>query len=123
MTRRLGGFEGSAWIVGGLVAAGGLLLLVFICGIAMPELVDGRFRTYKQFYHDIEIGMTREQVFEVMEKRYAANPARQRPKIMGDTPERLGFFMNPEKSREPNCEGIFLAIKDGKVIRKQYSMD
>lgn len=88
-----------------------------------PELVDGRFRTYKKFYSDIQIGMTREQVLSAMERRYPADGLRKRPKIMDDTSTRLGFFMNPETSREPNCEGIFLTLQDGHVTQKQYSAD
>jgi hypothetical protein len=68
-----------------------------------PWLVDSRFRTYRAFYRELEIGMTREQVLAAMERRYPADGPRKRPTIMDDTPRRLGFFMNPEASREPNC--------------------
>jgi hypothetical protein len=40
-----------------------------------------------------------------------------------DTPDGLGFFMNPEASREPNCEGIFLRLEQGRVTKKTYSPD
>src|SRR5438309_9213392 len=69
-----------------------------------PELVDGRFRTYKAFYRDIQIGMTRDEVFVALDRRYPKSGRRQRPKVMDDTANSLGFFMNPETSREPNCE-------------------
>src|SRR5947208_16535392 len=88
-----------------------------------PELVDGRFRTYKAFYGDIKVGMTHDQVIAAMEARYPKNGKRQRPKIMSDTAEQLGFFMNPETSREPNCEGIFLTLTNGCVVSKTYSPD
>jgi hypothetical protein len=88
-----------------------------------PELVDGRFRTYKEFYRDIEVGMTCEQVLAAMEERYPANGPRKRPMIIGDTPQSLDFFMNPETSREPNCEGIFLMLEAGRVTRMSYSAD
>jgi hypothetical protein len=88
-----------------------------------PELVDGRFRAYKAFYADIKVGMTRDQVIAAMEKRYPKNGKRQRPTIIGDTPEALGFFMNPETSREPNCEGIFLSLTNSHVVSKTYSPD
>ena len=88
-----------------------------------PELVDGRFRTYKAFYSDIQIGMTRDDVFAVLDRLYPKEGARQRPKVMGDTPDSLGFFMNPETSREPNCEGIFLKLENGRVKSKDYSPD
>jgi hypothetical protein len=88
-----------------------------------PVLIDGRLRTYKRFYGDIHVGMTREQVLAAMEVRYPTNGPRKRPKIMNDTPDSLGFFMNPETSREPNCEGIFLTLEAGRVTFKVYSAD
>jgi hypothetical protein len=88
-----------------------------------PELIDGRFRTYKAFYDDIKVGMTRDQVITAMEARYPQNGKRRRPKIMQDELGRLGFFMNPETSREPNCEGIFLSLTNGCVASKDYSAD
>jgi hypothetical protein len=106
-----------------------VLALVFLAPAAYvfqafhPELVDGRFRTYKAFYRDIQLGMTREQVFAAFEHRYPQGGPRQRPKLMQDEPGRLGFFMNSETSREPNCEGIFLTLEHGRVTRKDYSPD
>ncbi|MCB1092454.1 MAG: hypothetical protein KDL87_13035 [Verrucomicrobiae bacterium] len=88
-----------------------------------PELVDARHRAYKSFYHELQIGMTREEVIASLEKHYPAGGARQRPTIMRDTAEELGFFMNPEQSHEPNCEGIFLDLAQGHVTRKRYSRD
>jgi hypothetical protein len=88
-----------------------------------PELIDGRYRTYKAFYGDIKVGMTRDQVIAAMQGRYPQNGKRQRPKIMDDEADRLGFFMNPETSREPNCEGIFLGLTNGCVVSKTYSPD
>ena len=100
------------------IAPAGYVFLAF-----HPELVDGRFRTYKRFYHDIQVGMTREQVLAAMEQRYPTNGARLRPKIMNDSADGLGFFMNPETSREPNCEGIFLTLEAGRVTKVVYSAD
>lgn len=100
------------------IAPAGYLFLAF-----RPEVVDGRFRTYKAFYRDIQVGMTREQVLAAMDRRYPADGPRKRPKIMDDTPESLGFFMNPETSREPNCEGIFLTLERGRVTKIVYSAD
>ena len=106
-----------------------VLALVFIAPAGYvflaihPELVDGPFRTYKRFYRDVQVGMTREQVLAVMEQRYPTNGPRKRPKILNDTPEGLGFFMNPETSREPNCEGIFLRLEAGRVTKIEYSAD
>jgi hypothetical protein len=114
---------------GFLVVVMVLLTLVFIAPAGYlflafhPELIDGRFRTYKRFYGDIQVGMTREQVLAAMEVRYPTNGPRKRPKILNDTPEGLGFFMNPEKSTEPNCEGVFLTLEAGRVATKVYSED
>ena len=118
-----------------IVRSGGvralMIVLAFVCLLPSayvflafhPELVDGRFRTYKTFYHDIQVGMTREQVLAAMDRRYPADGPRKRPKIMDDTPTSLGFFMNPETSREPNCEGIFLTLEGGCVTKIVYSPD
>ena len=95
----------------------------YLFSVFHPELVDGRFRTYKAFYGDIQIGMTRDEVFAALDRRYPKSGARQRPKVMEDTADRLGFFMNPETSREPNCEGIFLKVEKGRVKSKVYSPD
>ena len=110
------------WLMVGLA----LLFLVpagYVFVVFHPELVDGRFRTYKAFYRDIQLGMTREQVFAALEHRYPKGGPRQRPKVMQDQPDNLGFFMNPETSPEPNCEGIFVTLEHGRVTRKEYSAD
>lgn len=105
------------------------LALVFLVPAAYmllasrPEVIDGRFKTYKEFYRDIQIGMTKEEVFAALDRRYPKAGPRQRPKMIDETPESLGFFMNPETSREPNCEGIFLTLEKGRVVRKDYSRD
>ena len=88
-----------------------------------PGLVDGRYRTYKAFYRDIRIGMTRDEVFAVLDSDYPAGGARQKPKVVNDAPGQLAFFMNPETQREPNCEGIFLTLTHGRVSGKTYSAD
>jgi hypothetical protein len=106
-----------------------VLALVFIAPTGYvylafhPELVDGRFRTYKRFYRDIQVGMTRDQVLTAMEQRYPTNGPRKLPTILNDTPEGLSFFMNPETAREPNCEGIFLTLETGRVTKIVYSAD
>lgn len=100
-----------------------LLPAAYVFVAMNPWLVDSRFRTYRAFYRDIRIGMTREQVLSAMERRYPAGGPRQRPNLMNDEPGSLGFFMNPETSREPNCEGIFLGLGQGRVTNKVYSAD
>ena len=106
-----------------------VLALVFIAPAAYvllafyPELVDSRFRTYKGFYRDIQVGMTREQVLAALARRYPKTGTRQPPRLMQDETNSLGFFMNPETFREPNCEGIFLKLEAGRVASKVYSAD
>jgi hypothetical protein len=114
------------------LARGALMLIALIftllpgylfAAVFAPNLIDSRIRTYWAFYHAIEIGMTRQEVVGVMDLHYPAEGQRQRPTIMNDSEDRLGFFMNPEQYREPNHEGIFLDFADGKVTRKSYSAD
>ncbi len=100
-----------------------LVPVAYVSSALHPEWVDDRFRTYKAFYRDVQIGMTRAQVFSALERRYPAGGPRQRPMVMQNDPDRLGFFMNPETSREPNCEGIFLTLHGGRVAEKDYSPD
>lgn len=88
-----------------------------------PEWVDSRFRTYKAFYRDIHEGMTRQEVDALLSRYYPSAGPRAYPKILEDTPQRLGLFMNPETSTEPNCEGISLKFEDGRVAAKDYSPD
>ena len=101
-----------------LIAPAGWALTVF-----MPELVDARYRTYKALYGDIHVGMTRAEVLEVVGRHYPQGGVRQAPKLFKDSEEELGFFMNPEGTVNPNCEGIFLSLSAGRVVRKEYSPD
>jgi hypothetical protein len=101
-----------------LIAPAGWALTGFF-----PELVDARYRTYKGFYGDIQIGMSRDEVLELVRRRYPEGGRRQAPRLFKDTEGELGFFMNPEDSVEPNCEGIFLEMSAGKVASKDYSRD
>lgn len=88
-----------------------------------PWLVDTRFRSYRAFYRSIDVGMTTEQVLREMEKIYPESGPRRRPEVFRHEEDAMGFFMNPEHSKEPNCEGIFLNLKDGRVVSKGYSRD
>lgn len=88
-----------------------------------PWLIDSRFRTYRDFYKDIKIGMTHDQVIEVAKKHYPDGGQRKFPIVMRDNSSELGFFMNPEGDSEPNCEGIFLRFDEGKVTTITYSAD
>jgi hypothetical protein len=109
-----------------ILATTAVLLILpsgFFAAALNPWLTDSRFRAYRSFYREIEVGMTKEDVIGIMAQHYPAGGVRQRPTIMEDSGERLGFFMAPEQSTEPNCEGIFLAMHDGKVSSKGYSPD
>jgi hypothetical protein len=116
----------SGWIKQAILLTVALVLLAptgFVAIMLKPELVDARFRTYKLLYRDIQVGMTRSEVKQLVRQHYPPGGKRMEPKVVEDSTNALGYFMNPEDSREPNCEGIFLEIKDHKVVRKQYSAD
>jgi hypothetical protein len=112
-------FKRSILIVAALVllAPSGLALIT-----AKPELVDARFRTYKRLYRDIQVGITRSEVMELVDRHYPVNGERLRPAVMEDSDSKLGFFMNPEESG-PNCEGIFLQMQEDRVVKKEYVAD
>ena len=116
----------SHWLKRGLLIVAALFLLA-PSGVALigfkPELVDDRFRTYKQLFGDIEVGMSRAEVMTLVDQYYASEGERLRPDIIEDSDKKLSFFMNPEDSAEPNCEGIFLRMQDNKVVRKSYARD
>lgn len=100
------------------LAPAGLVVLA-----AFPEWVDARFRSYKTFYAEIQPGMTRDEVMAAQARIYPEGGPRQKPRIIMEDAASLTFFMHPEDSTEPNCEGIFLGFKDGKVASKTYSPD
>ncbi|MGJ8644816.1 MAG: hypothetical protein ACSHX9_15515 [Luteolibacter sp.] len=100
-----------------------LIPSAFVLAALNPFLFDARFRAYQSLYRDIEIGMTRIEVIQLVDTHYPKEGRRMTPIVVDDTPTYLGFFMNPEGTREPNCEGIFLDLRDGKVISKSYSND
>lgn len=116
----------SSWIVRSILIMASVVLLA-PAGLALicfkPELVDGRYKTYKQFYRDIHTGMSRSEVMALVEKHYPETGQRLLPKVIDDSEGRLAFHMNPEGEREPNCEGICVNLQQGKVVYKFYSRD
>ena len=88
-----------------------------------PELVDSRYKTYKQLFGDIEVGMSRAEVMTLVDQHDPSEGGRLRPNLIENSDKKLTFFMNPEDSAEPNCEGIFLEMQDNKVMRKSYARD
>ena len=116
----------SHWLKRGILIAAALFLLC-PSGVALigfkPELVDDRFKTYKYLFRDVEVGMSRAEVITLVDQHYPSEGERLRPNIIEDSEKNLSFFMNPEDSTEPNCEGIFLEMQDNKVVRKSYARD
>ena len=116
----------SHWLKRGILIVA-VLFLLGPSGVALicfkPELVDDRFKIYKQLFGDIEVGMSRAEVMTLVDQHYPSEGERLRPNIVEDSNKKLSFFMNPEDSAEPNCEGIFLEIQDNKVLRKSYARD
>lgn len=117
------------------VRSKGLKVLLVLIGLATlapagmvlvamyPEWVDARYRSYKDFYAGIQLGMTREEVMDLQARIYPAGGSRQKPQIMMEDERGLTFFMHPEDLAEPNCEGIFLGFENGKLKSKTYSPD
>jgi hypothetical protein len=106
-----------------LIAVMTLMPAGLVVLVVHPEWVDARYRSYKNFYTEIQPGMTREEVMALQARMYPEGGARQKPRIAMEDDTSLTFFMHPEVSTEPNCEGIFLVFKDGKVTSKTYSPD
>ena len=116
----------SNWLKRGILIVVALFLLApsgaaLIC--LKPELVDGRYSTYKQLYGDIEVEMSRAQVMKLVDQHYPSGGKRLRPKVLEDSEVKLSFFMNPEDSAAPDCEGIFLQMEDDSVVKKSYVRD
>jgi hypothetical protein len=102
----------SKWRVSPAIAIAAVCLVILA-----PFALDPRLATYRAFYEDIEVGMSREQLFEVMRSHYPDGGARKLPKLT-DEVGRLSLFMDPEEDREPSCEGIFLKIEDDRVTAR-----
>ena len=119
-------FLASNWLKRGILIVAALFLLApsgaaLIC--IKPELVDGRYSTYKQLIGHIEVGMSRAQVMKLVDQHYPSGGKRLRPKVLEDSEVKLSFFMNPEDSAAPDCEGIFLQMEDDSVVKKSYVRD
>ena len=63
------------------------------------------------------------EVMTLVDQHYPSEGERLRPNLIEGSGKKLSFFMNPEDSAEPNCEGIFLRMQDNKVVRKSYARD
>ncbi|MEM7262089.1 MAG: hypothetical protein AAF488_08865 [Planctomycetota bacterium] len=111
-----------------------LLLAVLACAVIAPGaylyialkhpgLLDPRIRTYRAFYQDIAVGMTRDEVLATLGYHYPAGGERTPPRRMGDEPDELSFLMDAEGTNSPNAEGIRVNFQDGRVRSKVYSPD
>jgi membrane protein YdbS with pleckstrin-like domain len=63
----------SHWLKRGILIVAALFLLC-PSGVALicfkPELVDDRFKIYKQLFGDIEVGMSRAEVMTLVDQHY-----------------------------------------------------
>jgi len=100
-----------------------LFVPAFFTEVFAPEFNDARFRTYKRFYRDIEVGMTRADVEQLITKHYPHGGKRGTPITNHDSEDYLYYWMDPEGTREPNCEGISIQFQDGKIVKKDYIPD
>lgn len=112
----------------GLAITGTVLVLLpawLLVAAFAPGWIDARYRTYLAFYEAIQPGMTRFEVLDSLERFYPADGPRQRPKIVGDTDDELGFLMQSEQSSSSGttADGISVIFADGKVVRKYFSPD
>lgn len=85
-----------------------------------PWVIEPRYRAYKQFYWSIGRAMTRENVMEELDKRYADGSGRLRPTIVQDSDDRLCFHMNLEGGGGIEGEEILLKMEAGRVVGKEY---
>ena len=109
-----------------LAAVGCLLFLIppaYVVQGFFPWLFDARFRTFRSFFQSIEPGMTKEDLERVLARHYPAGGPRLAPKFFSGSGGAWVYHMNPETSREPNCEGVVVWMVDGRVTRKVYSPD
>lgn len=113
----------------GLKIALGLLACLTLTPAALvvttiyAEWSDARLLAYRTFYENIQPGMTRAEVLQLAARLYPEDGPRKKPRVIIDEADHLTFFMHPEQRDEPNCEGIMLEMKDGRVIAKSYSPD
>ncbi len=121
----LAGFRSRGWRRWSVVLPSAAVVLASANVFAALNVwvIDARFRAYRSFYRGIEAGMSREQVFGLRDTLYPRGGDRMRPTVAEDSARQLWFFMDPEDSAEPNCEGIFLSMSGGRVREKSYSPD
>ena len=94
----------------------------------MPELFDARFRSYKIFYKNIQVGMTENELMKLRNEHYPQKGKRF-PLIIRNPPNQnanknsIYFFMNPEQKKYPRREAIWINFENGNIISKSYIAD
>src|SRR5690554_4686437 len=99
----------------------GLWYSSWIIAYLIRHVWDGRYRTFNTVYKEVEIGATRQEVESIIKQHYPAGGERLPPKVLESTSSTMSMFMNPEHSKEPNCELIEFNFTNGKVTNKQYT--
>ena len=88
----------SKWIKRGILIVAALFLLC-PSGVALigfkPELVDDRFKTYKQLFGDIEVGMSRADVMTLIDQHYPSEGGRIRPNLIEDSEKKAQLLHEP----------------------------
>lgn len=100
-----------------------LLPAWLLVAVFAPGWIDARYRTYLAFYEAVQPGMNRFEVLGSLEQFYPTDGPRQRPKIVEDTDDELGFLMRSEQTSGTTVDGISVIFADGKVVRKYFSPD
>jgi len=79
---------------------------------------DPRFASFHRLYSRIQVGMTRDELQQAIEQVYPASGRRKPPRLHVDKPTEIILFME-----NGGCEGIILALANGRIVSKHYSPD
>lgn len=88
-----------------------------------PAIVDVRYRTFRLLYWNFGIGMSREEVFASLAKRYPPGHEAKAPRVVVDNGSTLEFVMTPDYTGLPANERIILKTDAGVVTGKDYLPD
>lgn len=110
-----------------LARAVSVLLFLFaaaLTAVGHPGLLDARFRPWLGLYGDLKPGMTRSEIDAAIAHHYPVPDSTiPRPRLAVETADSLVFLMSPGPSGSPDCEGIVLSLRDGRLLEKTYSPD
>lgn len=117
-------FKQRNWRGWSLFAFGFAILLVsFFFILALnPWIGDVRFRAFRALYGDLELGMTRAEVFATIHQHYPEEGLRGKPTLNSDQGDHLIIFMNTEDGSH-TCEGIIVDLHHDVVTKVSYSCD